>query len=190
MQIYQAVPVVGRINRFSLRLVLGILTVLLTCWGTATKADPSLDSIFDGKDLAGWGQKPAGSFIVNTNDAAIQVSGKARGFAFTGAKYTSYRVLYSVRQITHLHWPCALFFGFNTNLDAMGGIQFQLPNNSAWDYRPGKNEDPHTEGLITSYGKVPNLQQTGVWYRCEILVNQSTGTADSAAGPDDGTNCD
>ncbi len=153
----------------------------LACVGMRVTADPILESVFDGTNFTGWAQKPAGSFIVNTTDQAIQVSGTARGFCFTATKYTTYRVIYSVRQLNHLHWPCALFFGFNTNLDAMGAIQFQLPNNSAWDYRPGKNVDPHGEGLITSYGKLANLAQSNVWYRCEILVNQTNGTADSAA---------
>jgi hypothetical protein len=159
----------------------GAVIAGLICAVSIAKADPALESVFNGNDLAGWGQKPSGSFIVNTTDHAIQVSGTARGFAYTTNKYLAYRVIYSVRQINHLHWPCALFFCYSTTLDAGAGVQFQLPNNSSWDYRPGHNVDPHTEGLITSYGKLANLVQTGVWYRCEILVDQLAGTADSSA---------
>ena len=162
--------------------VLGAMTLCACTLNlTATAATPVLDSVFDGNDLSGWIQKPAGSFIYNSTDKCIQVSGTARGFIYTTNKYSRYRVIYSVRQLNHLHWPCALFFGFNPSLDAMGAIQFQLPNNSAWDYRPGHNVDPHGEGLMTSYGKLANLEPSNVWYRCEILVDQTKGTADSAA---------
>ncbi|MGA2052376.1 MAG: hypothetical protein ABSH19_03595, partial [Opitutales bacterium] len=86
----------------------------------AAAATPVLTSLFDGKTLAGWTQRPLGSFSVNATDAAIVTTGRARGFLYTNTPCTSYRVIYSVRQLTWLHWPTVLFFGNSTTADAMG----------------------------------------------------------------------
>jgi hypothetical protein len=39
---------------------------------------------------------------------------------------------------------------------------------------------------MTKFGKPANLQKTGVWYRCQIIVDQAAGTADASAGPEGG----
>ena len=150
---------------------------------------PVLTSLFNGTTLAGWAQVPVTSgdttFDVNATDRAIETTGQTRGFIYTTNKYAFYRVIYSVKQNLYLHFPTVLFFGYSTTADAMDGMQFQLPKDYAWDYRPGKNESP-TTGLHT-YGSpdpsTPN-ELLNTWFRCELLVNStnSTGpTADSAA---------
>jgi hypothetical protein len=143
----------------------------------AKAAPPVLTSVFDGTDLNGWTQNPSDTFTVNAADASIETTGNTRGFMYTDSKYTSYRVLYSVRQLVWLHWPTVLMFGYSTTADAMDGIQFQLPEDYGWDYRPGHNDAINA----TTYGKPSGIQNTGVWYRCEILVNSNTHNANSAA---------
>jgi len=144
---------------------------------------PVLTSLFNGTTLAGWAQNPSGSFIVNATDKAIETSGSARGFIYTTNKSAYYRVIYSVKQNVYLHFPCVLFFGYSATDDAMDAMQFQLPKDYAWDYRPGKNVSP-TTGLHTYGSPDPNTALLNTWFRCELLVNSTnlTGTtADSAA---------
>lgn len=150
---------------------------------------PVLTSLFNGTTLAGWAQNPSGSFKANAADDAIETTGSARGFLYTTNKYNYYRVIYSVRQLAVVspqHYPTVLFFGYSTTDDAMDAIQFQLPEDYAWDYRPGKNDSP-PGSLLQTFGKPANIQISNVWYRCEILVNQTNGTADSAAAQLGGT---
>jgi hypothetical protein len=140
-------------------------------------------SLFDGKTLNGWLQVPAGTFTVT--DSSIAMTGKARGFLYLPTKYSFYRVIFSVRQVAGVnHWPTQLFFGTSTTADAMAGIQFQLPEDYGWDYRPGKNNSG--AGVISSVGRVPNVTK-GAWARCELLVNAATGTARGAAAQPIGT---
>jgi len=164
-----------------------IICALAACLASVNvRADvPVLNSVFNGTTLAGWAQRPSGSFIVNATDKAIETSGSARGFIYTTNTYAYYRVIYSVKQNVYLHFPTALFFGYSTTDDAMDAIQFQLPKDYAWDYRPGKNVSP-TTGLHT-YGSpdpsTPN-ELLNTWFRCELLVNSTNlagPTADSAA---------
>jgi autotransporter-associated beta strand protein len=150
---------------------------------------PALSSLFNGTTLAGWAQNPSGSFKANADDDAIETTGSARGFLYTTNKYNYYRVIYSVRQLAVVnpqHYPTVLFFGYSTTDDAMDAIQFQLPEDYAWDYRPGKNNSP-PGSLLQTFGKPANIQISNVWYRCEILVSQTNGTADSAAAQLGGT---
>jgi len=57
-------------------------------------------------------------------------------------------------------------------LDALGGIQFQVPNGGHWDYRPGFNKGGtgFTNPTKTKYNNHE-------WSQVEILVNGKNGTA-------------
>jgi hypothetical protein len=135
-------------------------------------------SIFDGKTLTGWVPKPnAAAWTVNAADAAIMSSGSARGFVYTSNTYTSYRIMFSVRQLSGNHQPCVLFFGQYPDKDACGALQFQVPNGWSWDYRPGKN---NSGGGLFTLIKRPNFN-IKEWSRVEMLVNTSTGMAKFAA---------
>lgn len=169
-------------NNFFSRIAVAL--AVIACAAGASPAalaqTPVLNSIFDGTTLNGWNQNPAGSFEVNATDGTIETTGSARGFLYTTATYSSYRVLYTVRQNVWLHWPTVLFFGTSDTADAMDGIQFQLPKDFGWDYQP-TGEFANKNLPVTTYNSgPPGTQETGVWYRCEILINTAAGSADSA----------
>jgi hypothetical protein len=58
-------------------------------------------------------------------------------------------------------------------MDALGAIQFQVPNGGSWDYRRGKNNSGR--GLFTRL--VNPRYDEHQWSRVEILVDPSTGIA-------------
>lgn len=137
---------------------------------------PVFSSLFDGKTLNGWTAVPEREWTVS--DSAIAMTGTDRGFIYTNNTYSSYRVIFSVRQVRGVnHWPCELIFGYDPKLDAMGAVQFQLPKDWTWDYRPGKNNDG--KPFFSFVGQVPDVSKTE-WARCEILVDAATGTARTA----------
>jgi hypothetical protein len=76
------------------------------------------------------------------------------------------------------HWPCVLVFGPDPKLDALGAVQFEMPKDYTWDYRPGKNNDGRA--FFTHIGKIPDVTKSD-WARCEILVDAATGSARSSA---------
>jgi hypothetical protein len=142
----------------------------------ATYTPAVFTSLFDGKTLTGWTAVPADGWTVA--DSAIAMTGNARGFIYTKNTYTSYRIIFNVRQIKGVdHWPCQLIFGPDTKLDAMGAVQVQLPKGYTWDYRPGKNNSG--KDYFSLPGHTPNVNK-GDWARCEILVNASNGSARTA----------
>jgi len=57
-------------------------------------------------------------------------------------------------------------------LDALGGIQFDVPGDGRWDYRPGMNNDggPNIRPCRPPF----NVHD---WSRIERLVDATTGTA-------------
>lgn len=58
-------------------------------------------------------------------------------------------------------------------LDALGGIQFQVPNGGHWDYRPGMNNAGGAEfTTVTKTQFDPHA-----WSHVEILADASKGTA-------------
>jgi hypothetical protein len=57
-------------------------------------------------------------------------------------------------------------------LDAIGGIQFQVPNGGHWDYRPGQNK----AGVGFTNPTKPKFDNKQ-WSRIEILVDATKGTA-------------
>src|SRR5260370_5181704 len=82
------------------------------------------------------------------------------------------------------HRACVLIFCSRPQpgekpLDALGGIQFQVPNGGHWDYRPGMNNNGGPE--FTSV--TPSHFDVHEWSRVKILAGASAGTAHPAACP-------
>jgi len=138
-------------------------------------------SLFDGVDLKGWIQKPGNSWTVK--DASMASLGTARGFIYTSNKYTFYRVFFTMRHVGGNHQACVLIFGRSPSLDALGGIQFQVPNGGHWDYRPGVNNGGGSEFKSLPHPKF----NPALWSRVEMLVNANTGTARMAVAQPVGT---
>jgi len=131
--------------------------------------------IFDGKTLDGWTSVPADAWTVNTTDAAMESRGIGRGFIYTNKDYSFYRLVFTMRHLSGNpdHQACLLIFGIDTKLDAMGGIQFQVPNGGHWDYRPGHN----TDGGLEFTEHVHPKFVVGEWSRVELLVDSRNGNA-------------
>jgi|SRR5581483_3723091 hypothetical protein len=138
-------------------------------------------SIFKGKNLNGWIQKPANSWTVK--DASMASLGTARGFIYTKTNYTYYRLIFTMRHISGNHSACVLIFGESPTLDALGGIQFQVPNGGHWDYRPGHNNGGGSEFKSFTHPKF----NAANWSQVELLVNAKTGTARMAVAQPPGT---
>jgi hypothetical protein len=133
--------------------------------------DGGIRSYFDGTSLDLWIQKPLMSWTIM--DMAMYGLGTARGFVYTKDKFTDYRVIFTLRQVSGNHKPTVLVYNATPDLDAMGGIQFQPPQGGHWDYRPGHNDGGNMYFTTINSGKGIS---TAMWARCEILV-LSTGTA-------------
>lgn len=144
------------------------------------------ESLFDGKTLKGWvdiENKPipdGGSGWV-VKDGAIASTGAGRGVLCTERDFTRYRLMFTMRHVSggkSDHQPCVLIFCTRPKegekaLDALGGIQFQVPNGGHWDYRPGKNNAGKDIFKTVNAVKFDNHQ----WSRVEILVDATKGTA-------------
>ncbi|HEY2880840.1 MAG TPA: DUF1080 domain-containing protein [Pirellulales bacterium] len=143
--------------------------------------DGKFKSLFDGKTLDGWKQIPDESWIVK--DGVMASNGVARGVLYTDADYSHYRLLFSMRHVEVTsgnkdHRACVLFFCTRPELgekplDALAGIQFQVPNGGHWDYRPKHNNDGGEEFTAAKHAKFDEHQ----WSRVELLVNADKGTA-------------
>ncbi|MDP9173588.1 MAG: DUF1080 domain-containing protein [Planctomycetota bacterium] len=137
-----------------------------------------LTSLFDGKSLAGWVSIPANNWAVKNN--ALASLGLGRGVIYTDSSYDAYRIVFDIRHIIGKkdHAPCVLFFctapaNGAKPLDALAGIQFQVPTGDHWDYRKGHNNAGKGEFTTITRRKF-NVHQ---WSRVEILVDPSNGTA-------------
>ena len=138
--------------------------------------------LFNGKDLDGWLQSSgkelgnaAGTWEVREH--ALHANGTVRGTLASKRDYASFRLILSVRQLpstgTDNHYASALIWGIRPPPnDALGALQFGLPNGYHWDYRPGKPGDGGTLFKATSAG----LSRTA-WSQCEILAKAATGEA-------------
>jgi len=122
-------------------------------------------------------------------DGAIASTGAGRGVVYTAKDYSNYRIIFNIRHVSGKpdHQPCVLFFCSRPapgekGLDALGGIQFQVPNGGHWDYRPGFNKGGNgfTIPVKTKY-------DNHEWSQVEILVNAKNGTARMAVAQSVGT---
>jgi hypothetical protein len=113
-------------------------------------------------------------------DGAMASTGAGRGVIYTAKDYSRYRLMFTMRHISGNpdHQACVLIFCNRPQpsekpLDALGGIQFQVPNGGHWDYRSGMNNSGGPE--FTSVMKTHfDVHQ---WSRVEIFADASNGTA-------------
>lgn len=142
--------------------------------------------MFDGKTLDGWIQVETSSTKLSATpgwivkDGVMASTGSGRGVIYTAQDYTNYRLIYDVRHVSGYpdHQAGVLFFCKRPDqdgapLDALGGIQFQLPMGSYWDYRPGNNNSGSQ--FFNTIMKSPFDRHA--WSRVELLVDAGKGTA-------------
>ncbi len=123
-------------------------------------------------------KSPAAGWIVK--DGVMASTGAGRSVIYTAQDYSRYRLVYSVRHVSGHpdHQAGVLFFckrpkEDETPLDALGGIQFQLPMGSYWDYRPANNNSGAQ--FFTTLTKSPFDRHA--WSEVELLVDAGKGTA-------------
>lgn len=166
-----------------------LLTVLAGCCAHPPTGRQPPSSLFDGHDLNGWIQVPPNSWTVA--NGAMTSLGTGRGFIYTTNQFGRYRLMFTMRHhpaAKHDHQACVLVFGTapapgEKPLDALGGIQFQPPNGSGWDYRQGHNNSGKGEYVHLPHAKFDPQE----WSRVELLVNAADGTVRMAVAQPPGT---
>jgi len=121
---------------------------------------------------------------------AMASTGSGRGVIYTEKDYSRYRLMFTMRHVSGKpdHQACVLIFctrpqGEEKPLDALGGIQFQVPNGGHWDYRPGINTGGGAE-----FTTVTKTQfDVHAWSRVEILADAANGTARMAVAQPPGS---
>ncbi len=113
-------------------------------------------------------------------DGAMASTGAGRGVIYTAKDYSRFRLMFTMRHVSGNpdHQACVLIFCSRPQsgekpLDALGGIQFQVPNGGHWDYRPGMNNNGGQE--FTSVTKTHF--DVHEWSRVEILADAARGIA-------------
>jgi len=147
-----------------------------------------MSRIFDGKTLEGWNAIPPASWIAK--EGIIASLGVGRGVLYTTGQHERYRIVFDMRHVygNKDHQACVLVFctpplNGEKPLDALGGIQFQVPNGGHWDYRKGHNNGGNGEFTQPPHEKF-DVQQ---WSRVEILVDAASGTARMAVAQPPGS---
>jgi len=123
-------------------------------------------------------KSPSTGWIVK--DGAMASTGAGRGVIYTTNDYRRFRLTFTMRHVSGNpdHQACVLIFCTRPQqgeipLDALGGIQFQVPKGGHWDYRPGHNNAGGEEFMLITKPEF----DPGEWSRVEILADASTGTA-------------
>jgi Domain of Unknown Function (DUF1080) len=113
-------------------------------------------------------------------DGAMASTGAGRGVIYTANDYGRFRLIFTMRHVSGNpdHPACVLIFCTRPEagqipLDALAGIQFQVPTGGRWDYRPGKNSEGGAEFTVATKSTFDPHE----WSRVEILADASTGTA-------------
>ena len=113
-------------------------------------------------------------------DGAMASTGVGRGVIYTAKDYGRFRLMFTMRHVSGDpdHQACVLIFSTRPQpgekpLDALAGIQFQVPNGGHWDYRPGKNNAGNDLFTRTTETRFDAHQ----WSRVEIVADASKGTA-------------
>jgi len=113
-------------------------------------------------------------------DGAIASIGAGRGVLYTAKDYGRFRLMFTMRHVSGNpdHQACVLIFCTRPQpgekpLDALGGIQFQVPKGGHWDYRPGMNNAGGAEFVNVLK---PDFDIHD-WSRVEIVADSSKGTA-------------
>ena len=130
---------------------------------------------------------PAGWTV---KDGAMASTGSGRGVIYTANDYSRFRLAFTMRHVSGNpdHQACILIFCTRPQLeenplDALAGIQFQVPNGGHWDYRPAMNNAGGAEFTSLTKTKFDPHE----WSRVEILVDASTGTARMAVAQPPGS---
>jgi hypothetical protein len=113
-------------------------------------------------------------------DGLIASTGSGRGVIYTTHDYGCFRWMFTIRHVSGKpdHQACVLIFCTRPApneipLDALGGIQFQVPLGGHWDYRPGHNNAGNGEFTrVTKVSFDPHQ-----WSRIEIVADASKGVA-------------
>jgi hypothetical protein len=123
-------------------------------------------------------------------DGAIASTGVGRGVIYTANDYSRYRLMFTMRPVKGSpdHPACVLIFCARPQrdeapLDALGGIQFDVPGGGHWDYRPGMNKDGGPEYTAVSKTKF----DAHSWSQIELLVDATKGTARMAVAQPPGS---
>lgn len=131
--------------------------------------------------LTGW----------EVREGAMASKGTGRGVIYTEKEFSRFRLMFTMRHVSGNpdHQACVLIFctrpqGDEKPLDALGGIQFQVPNGGHWDYRPGMNNAGGPEFTTVTRTKFDVHE----WSRVEILADASKGTARMAVAHPPGSN--
>ena len=129
----------------------------------------------------GYPQQLAKSSLTGwvVKDGAMASTGSGRGVIYTARDYGRYRLMFTMRHVSGDpdHQACVLIFCSRPQpgelpLDALGAIQFQVPNGGHWDYRPGMNNNGGDE-----FTRVKTEFNPHEWSRVEILADAAKGTA-------------
>jgi 3-keto-disaccharide hydrolase len=98
---------------------------------------------------------------------------------YTAKDFSRYRLMLTMRHLSGNpdHYACILLFctrpvGDEKPMDALGGIQFGLPNGNHWDYRGGGSNlgDPY----FTTVAKSQLVASE--WSQIELLADAAKGT--------------
>ena len=123
-------------------------------------------------------------------DGAMASTGSGRGVIYTVKDYSRFRLMFTMRHVSGMpdHQACVLIFCTRPSaegmpLDALGGIQFQVPNGGHWDYRPGKNTAGGPEFTAVTKAQF----DVHSWSRVEILADAEKGTARMAVAQPSGS---
>ncbi len=134
-----------------------------------------MSSLFDGRTLDGW-VTTSNAWVVKSG--AMASTGAGRGVIYTKNAYGNFRLIFNMRHVSGQpdHQACVLIFCARPpegqkGLDALGGIQFQVPNGGHWDYRSGHNNSGEAE-----FTKLPHPKfDPHEWSQVELLVNATNG---------------
>jgi 3-keto-disaccharide hydrolase len=140
-------------------------------------------------------KSPAQGWTVK--EGAIASTGAGRGTLYTKDDYGRFRWIFLMRHVGANpgkgHEACVLIFcrrpkSGEKPLDAVGGIQFQVPNGGHWDYRPTENGVKHNNGGGSEFTKVGTVKfDTHEWSQVEIVADAKTGTARMAVAQPPGS---
>ena len=119
-------------------------------------------------------------------DGAMASTGAGRGVIYTAKDYSRYRLMFTMRHVSGNpdHQACVLIFCSRPQagekpLDALGGIQFQVPNGGHWDYRPGMNNNGGPEFTPVTKTRFDAHE----WSRVEILADAAQGNGADGRRP-------
>lgn len=165
-------------NHVSRRTFGGLAALMTTGWVGGAEPDPRTKvSLFDGHTLDGWIQ-------IENNATSLSSGGiidpAGRGVIYTEKDYGRYRLTFTMRHVSGNpdHQACVLIFCTRPQaeekpLDALGGIQFQVPKGGHWDYRPGMNNSGGAE-----FASITKPQfDVHAWSRVEIPANAANRRA-------------